>query len=471
MTAQSIPQRPSRSLSRRLLWFTIGVMLATEILVFLPGLATVRRSWLESRVATAELAVLAAAGGPAPLPTLDATAARLQRREVLRLAGVLSVRLQEPGRPFLQLAENGQIIAAHIADLREETQIEAIGKTLDATLRQRDDPLLVLAASRQRTGALLSVVLEQRPLTRELRAFAVQIALQGLAIAGATGGLVYWSLVMLLVRPMRRLTGSIQAFRADPEHTPPLDPPVERRDEIAVAASELAAMQRELRAALWRNARLAAIGTAVAKVSHDLRGILSTAMLAAERLQSSEDERVRRNGDSVASSIDRATELVKRTLDFAKSDPSAPDRQLVGLRAVAEEAGEQARAVRAGFELRNEVPDSLMVRADRMHLLRILGNLMRNAAEAGAGHVAISAETGAEAVAITLRDDGPGLPAAIQRDLFRPFVAGGRRGGSGLGMAIAQDLMRAHGGDIVLTGTGPDGTGFRLTLPQMPDMT
>ena len=69
-------------------------------------------------------------------------------------------------------------------------------------------------------------------------------------------------------------------------------------DEMSVAGRELAAMQHELRAALWRNARLAALGTVVAKVSHDLRGILTPALLTAERLQLNTDPKVQRAGET-----------------------------------------------------------------------------------------------------------------------------------------------------------------------------
>ena len=132
-----------------------------------------------------------------------------------------------------------------------------------------------------------------------LRHFTGDFAVLAALIAGVTGGLVYLAVLLLLVRPMRRITGSIAAFRADPERTTPLDPDevtVLPNDEISVAERELAAMQHELRAALWRNARLAALGTVVAKVSHDLRGILTPALMTAERLQLNPDPRVRRCG-------------------------------------------------------------------------------------------------------------------------------------------------------------------------------
>ena len=67
--------------------------------------------------------------------------------------------------------------------------------------------------------------------------------------------------------------------------------------------------------------------------------------------------------------------------------------------------------------------------------------------------------------AIEVTDDGPGLPEQVRRNLFQPFTGSTRVGGSGLGLSIARDLMRGHGGDVELGRTGKDGTTFRLTLP------
>ena len=224
-------------------------------------------------------------------------------------------------------------------------------------------------------------------------------------------------------------------------------------------------MQHELRAALWRNARLAALGTVVAKVSHDLRGILTPALLTAERLQLNADPRVQRAGEMLVQAVDRAADLVRRTLDYAREGPPPLDLR-AGRAGPAGRARRRRRRGRRAVPLRmdNDVDPAILVRADRIQLFRVLTNLLRNAAEAGARSVRISAHQDNTMLAVEIADDGPGLPEAVRSDLFRPFAGSARRGGAGLGLAIARDLMVAHGGDIELVSTGASGTTFRLTL-------
>ena len=143
-------------------------------------------------------------------------------------------------------------------------------------------------------------------------------------------------------------------------------------------------MQHELRAALWRNARLAALGTVVAKVSHDLRGILTPALLTAERLQLNADPRVQRAGEVLAQAVDRATDLVRRTLDYAREGPPPLDLAPVALAPLVSEAAETARQPGSRCVWRTRSIRRSWCAADRIQLFRVLINLMRNAAEAGA---------------------------------------------------------------------------------------
>jgi signal transduction histidine kinase len=95
-------------------------------------------------------------------------------------------------------------------------------------------------------------------------------------------------------------------------------------------------------------------------------------------------------------------------------------------------------------------------------------NLGRNAAEAVAktgGLIAITAWQREGRTVIEMADTGPGIPEGAQTHLFEAFSGSARPGGTGLGLPIAREIMRAHGGDIELAHTGEDGTVFRLILP------
>ncbi len=451
-----------RSLSARLLWLTIGLVLVAEVLVFVPSLGRERRDWLRGHLRNANLTAYAVTAIQDGLP--DAA----ERKLLLRISGDEMVRVTEHGRAVLALGQMPPSGPAARIDLPTETAPGGMWRALQRLFRGGDTLVELTGPSPLRPGAMVDVVFHDRALNNELRNFAREILVTSLATAGATGALVYLALLVLFVRPMRRIIDSIAAFRADPEHGTPLDAEavsVLANDEMAVAGRELSAMQQELRAALWRNARLAALGTAVAKVGHDLRNILTPATIAAERLANNPDPKVARSGQTVIQAVDRATELVHQTLDFAREGPPAVDRATFGLRELVREAIESVTAAIPQLAARNDVAPDLQVEADRMQLFRVLLNLLRNAAEAGARGARIGAGLESNGVSIRIEDNGPGLPKRVRENLFRPFLGSARHGGSGLGMAIARDLMRAHGGDIELVATGSAGTRFRLDLP------
>lgn len=448
--------RPRQSLSGRLwLLATLAVLMA-EVVVFLPYMAQARRGWLEERVNDVSIAVLAAPGRSIEPAGRDA---------LLRAVSAAAIRLTNPDGSIAALGDQSAQAVASI-DLQREGLAAGILRSLRDLLTREDRLASVVAVSPNLPQTRIELLLRQQALCDALRRVAVDFSVPALLIAAVTGGIVYLGVLLLLVRPMRRITGSIAAFRGNPESTPPLDPDavtVMPETEIGIAGRELAAMQHELRAALWRNARLAALGAVVAKVSHDLRGILTPALLTAERLELNADPKVQRAGETVAQAVERATELVRRTLDYARDEPPSLVLAPVELARLVNDAAATARSVGAGLLLADGVDPALLVNADRTHLFRVFANLLRNAAEAGARTVRVSAVAQGPTVTLDLADDGPGLPEPVQAALFRPF-AGVRRGGTGLGLAIARDLMVAHGGAIELVETGAAGTTFRLTL-------
>jgi signal transduction histidine kinase len=451
--------RPARSLSIRLLWLTVGFVMVAQALILLPSLGRAYLDWLGTRIESSHLAALALEAAP------DQMVGEELEEQLLRLAGVEVVSLRKADQRVLALARPLEAPIVRTVDLATIPLPRAAADVVTLLVAPTPGLMRVIGPSPKQPDTVVDIVMETGALKRDMHLALARLLAEALAISLAAGVLLFLSLHWLLVRPMRRLTGSIVAFRKDPEAAPTALSPPARDDEIGRAQTELAAMQEELRRALWQKSRLAALGTAVTKINHDMRGILATALMISDRLTTSEDPKVRQMAPTLLSSVERAVALCKQTLDYAREGPPPLDLHRFALAPLVEEA---ARAAEAGArdalaQVENRVPADVEVLADRDQLFRVLLNLLRNGFEAGARRVVVSASKG-ETVTITVSDDGPGLPPRVREALFSPF-ASGRRGGTGLGLAIARDVMRTHGGDIALDSTGPEGTVFRLTLP------
>ena len=154
------------------------------------------------------------------------------------------------------------------------------------------------------------MLLDEAPLRREMWDFGVRVLELSIVLSLVTAALVYLSLQWLLVRPMRRITASMMAFREDPEDASRMivaEPP--RATRSASPSASLRTMQQTVRRALAQRARLAALGTAVTKINHDLRNILATARLVTDGLTASAAPEVRRILPRLIDAIDRAVAL------------------------------------------------------------------------------------------------------------------------------------------------------------------
>lgn len=468
MTARSLPlvSRLANSLSVRLLVLTIGFVMLSEVLIFVPSIARYRVSWLESRLDNAHLA---------SLPLLELPGHMVSKglaRELLADVGAEAVVLKLPKIHYLLMlgGEMPPRVDATV-DLRHQSAWEEIRDALAVLVRSRDRVLRVVAQAPMRRDSTVEVVMHEAPLRAAMLDYAGRIFSLSLLISLVTAGLVYASLQWLLVRPMRRITASMTVFREAPEDATRVIVPSRRHDEIGRAERELAQMQHELRQALQQKSRLAALGAAVAKVNHDLRNILATAELVSDRMVSSEDPLVRRVAPRVVAAIDRAIALCTSTLRYGRADEPAPERRRFPLTGLLDEVAAAIGLPQDGsirFETR--VAEGLSLEADREQIFRVLLNLGRNAVQAisGEGFVRVTAVNLPGRVEIGVEDSGTGLPAAAQAHLFEAFVGAARAGGTGLGLAIARDLVRAHGGEIELARTGPEGSLFRLWLPEHP---
>ncbi|GAB4353628.1 MAG: HAMP domain-containing sensor histidine kinase [Kiloniellaceae bacterium] len=451
----------TRSLSAKLLLLTIAFVMLAEVLIYAPSIGRMRVVYLQERLAAAHLAILALEATP------DNMVSKEMEAELLQHVGAYTVALTKPGagKLMLMVATPEEIDATY--DLRQASFFGLISDAVVTMLRAPDNRLLrIIGPSPKDPEILVEVVMDEAPLCREMFDYSWRILALSLVISVFTAALVYLSLHLLMVRPMRRITESMAAFRANPENAAASLPPSERSDEIGIAQRELVNMQQGLRAALLQKTRLAALGTAVTKVNHDLRNILATASLISDRLGKSGDPAVRSMAPALVGAIDRALHLCAQTLQFTREGPVQLHLQRFDLRDLLTEVREALAEVGAGKAgWVNDVERGFQIEADREQLYRVFFNLAHNALEAGAGELHLAARPVRDFLVIDVEDNGPGMPEEAKQNIFKPFAGSAREGGTGLGLSIAHDIMRAHGGDIRLERSGPEGTLFRLVLP------
>lgn len=455
--------RPADSLAVRLFALTLGAILFTEALIFVPTAGNLRMQWLDERVQAARIAALALEAAP-----MRAVSDELSQ-SLLMSAEVLAVAESEDDIRFQLLAPAAPIEGPmRIVDLRDTGAMSRIFAGLGEYAAPRGEVLIVIAEG-SAEGRVIEVVVPQAPLKEAMVAFAWRIAILSLVIALVAAIVIFLVLNALVVRPMRRVTVSVEQFSRDPGSWTRRLAPTRRRDEIGRAQNALAGMEEAVADAFRQRARLAELGSAVAKINHDLRNSLASAQLVSDGLAHSEDPRVTRAAPRLKRALERAIELATATLDYGKAAPRAPVLQTVNLLSVLEGAAEEA-LMENGLAASIEVPAALELSTDPEHLHRIAANLIRNAADAlrlagtAGGEVSIRCEAGA----LLFADNGPGLPEAARENLFRPFSGSVRAGGTGLGLVIAHELAESLGGRLELAETGPEGTVFRLSLPGLP---
>jgi signal transduction histidine kinase len=453
-------------LSARLLLLTALFVVLAELLILAPSLASYEEGRLEERVRAAELASLAVEASPDQVVT-DTLASQL-----LNGAGVVSVAVQSDGIRRLLLQGPRMAHAPYLIDLRRDNPLGWLWRPFGVLTGDSGQMVRIVARPRFRDGDFVEIVAPQARLRRELWSYVQSLAAVTAFIGAVAGLLVYLSLNLFLVRPMQRITASMERFRANPDDPAARIAASRRRDEIGRAEAELDRMQADLRAALNSRARLAALGEAVAKINHDLRNMLTSAQIASERLAMSGDPGVAAALPRLERALNRAIALASDVLDYGKSEERKPEPAVIPLKAAIEAAGEDAGLARGGVRLEAMAAPRDQALADPEHLHRALVNLLRNGREAiegieppRPGLIRVAVERAGPQMVLRIADNGPGLPERALNKLFQPFAGSARPGGTGLGLAISRELIQANGGALELVRTGPDGAVFELRLP------
>lgn len=249
------------------------------------------------------------------------------------------------------------------------------------------------------------------------------------------------------IRPILRLADAAEAFGKGRE-VPNFRPRGAR--EVRRAAAAFIEMKQRVERTMEQRT------TMLAGVSHDLRTILTRFKLELALIDSPEVEPMKKD-------IDEMSRMLEAYMAFARGDlgeQSAPTDMaefLEELRSDAERHGHNASVVFHGVPIVTVRPAAFK---------RCLANLVSNAARY-ADSIAITGHRDHRYLTVTIDDDGPGIPAHLREDVFKPFLRlddarNQDQGGTGLGLAIARDIARSHGGDIML-GDSPMG-GLRATV-------
>ncbi|HEY0182857.1 MAG TPA: ATP-binding protein [Rhodopila sp.] len=268
--------------------------------------------------------------------------------------------------------------------------------------------------------------------------------------------LTLWA-VRRLTAPVRTLAAAAEALGRDVNAAPlPEDGPT----EVATAAIAFNTMAARIRRFVEdRTELLSAIG-------HDLRTPITRLKLRAEFV---EDEEQRHK---ILADLEELEAMVSATLAFGRdartTEPVSHLDLAELLRTVLDEAGDAKPDVLDGLKF--DGPAHLTVRARSLALKRVFVNLVSNAINYGGSATVRLSQPNNRIVVVEIEDDGPGIPPGELERVFEPFHRGEpsrnrETGGVGLGLPIARNIMRAHGGDVTLANRPTGGVKATVTLP------
>ena len=267
-----------------------------------------------------------------------------------------------------------------------------------------------------------------------------------------TAGLLFAIAALFMrnqVRAIRRLAAAAEAFGMGRD-IGPIKP--EGATEVRRAATAFNRMQERVRRFLVQRTEM------LAGVSHDLRTPLTRLRLALEMMPPRAE--LHQDVTEMTADVEEMERMISGYLAFARGE-GAEQAEPVDLSAVLEEVAAGAR--RAGAAVEVDVPATLMLSLRANAVRRAITNLVDNARR-HAHRVVVAAIPQGRMVFVTVDDDGPGIPPDRRESVFRPFQSDST-GGTGLGLTIARDIVRAQGGEIMLEDSPLGGLRARIRFP------
>jgi signal transduction histidine kinase len=453
------------TLSGRFLLLTAIFVMLAEVLIFVPSVARYRVDFLMSRLERAQIASLVLLANEEIDSSLEA--------ELLDNAGVFNVVLRRDEARQLVLSSPLPRPIDRTFDLRNAGPMELVRDALACLIDSEDQVIRVIGEPARMGGLLIEITLETDELRASLLDYGLRILILSAVIALITAVLLNLAVRQVLVKPIRRVVDHMKSYAAAPEDARLVITPASGIRELREAEETLQRLQTQLTSALKQRERLAQLGSAVAKVSHDLRNILTSAQLFTDRIEMSEDPAVKRMAPKLVNSITRAVHLCESTLAFGKAEEPTPMLTRFHLQDIVQDVIDSERLSVGDYDLSFsvDIPASMMIRGDTEQIYRVLANLVRNARQAivdtgNPGEIGVFASESDRDWTIRVSDTGPGLPPKAKTHLFEPFAGGATRGGTGLGLSIAMELVRGHGGALTLERSDERGTSFLIVLPK-----
>lgn len=351
---------------------------------------------------------------------------------------------------------------AAAAQLRTSASLVRVGNSEYAPL------LTQLPDMQGATAGRLAILRSYDAAEREIRNLRRNISL--LWLASMLAGVAFtYATARRIVDPLKKLdAAAAEVARGNYD----CEAPVESQDELGRLAATFNGMCvsiRQAREELIRSERIGVIGRMAASIVHDLRNPLASIyggaeMLVETRLSESQMRRLARNIYDASSHI---RQMLQDLLDLGRAGSNR--RQPANLCEIVDRAVQalslkaESQAVRIVVDAPEELPADL----DSRRIERVLANLIGNAMEAmpDGGVIRVSVIREGDSALVTVRDNGPGIPAEIRRSLFQPFASSHKGSGMGLGLALSRQAVLDHGGDMWSEASSEPGACLKFRLP------
>ncbi len=383
------------------------------------------------------------------------------------------------------LTADGQMLTVREPNLRDATPLPVVddsdvaalldGRTItvgstdpDVDYRMRAQPI--------RGGRTLTLALPLDDVQESVRQLLAIVLVAGLAVLGVLG-LVIWWVLRLGVRPVQRMTATAGAIAAgDLSQRVDEGTPGTEAGDLSDALNGMLGRIEE--AFDQRAASEARLRQFVADASHELRTPVATIRGYAELYRTGALERDDQLDDAMRRTEEEALRmgsLVDDLLHLARLDQGRPlERDVVDLALLVEDTVRDARAVEPGRAITVTIPAPVSVLGDRARLHQVVANLVSNARlHAPGAPIEVTLREDGEDAVIQVRDEGPGMAEADAARAFERFYRADtsrsrQHGGAGLGLAIVDATVRAHGGTTTIESAPGEGTTITVRLPEEP---